>query len=163
MTAVARNAEGLMDLRMRGIRPELPVLVSLIGPLLFSNVTLMADAKRRYDWRVIGGLEIEVMASTAVPFPGLLQTLADLAAGVPRRMILSFEEGARVECGEWRQITDFKVFDWYPMALSHDAWGESRALARRLVAEVGKSLPDPYDEALNLVIQLASERQPWHA
>ncbi|KVN72794.1 histidine ammonia-lyase [Burkholderia stagnalis] len=163
MTALARNAQSLIDLRMRGIRPELPVLVSLVGALEFENVTLIADPKVRYDWRAIGGLDVEVIASTAVTFPSLLQTLADLALGVPKRMILTFREGPSVECGEWRQITDFKVFDWFPMPLAHAAWGESRKLASRLLDEVGKTLPIPYDEALNLVIQLANEGKPWHA
>ncbi|KVU10678.1 histidine ammonia-lyase [Burkholderia ubonensis] len=163
MTALARNAQSLIDLRMRGIRPELPILVSLVGPLEFENVTLIADPKARYDWRVIGGLEVEVIAAVAVPFPALLQSLADLATGIPKRMILTFSEGPSVECGEWRQITDFKVFDWFPMPLAHGAWGESRKLAHRLLTAVGKELPIPYDEALNLVIQLAEEGKPWHA
>lgn len=163
MTALARNANGLVELLMRGIKPELPVLISLIGPLEFENVTLLADSSRSFDWRVIGGLEVEIMASQAVPFAKLLRTLAEIAAGVPARMILTFTEGPRVECGEWRLIADFRVFDWFPMPLAHGAWGKSRKLANRLLAEIGKTLPIPYDEGLNLVAQLAQEGQSWHA
>lgn len=163
MTPMARNAQGLIDLRMRGVRPELPILVSLVGPLEFVNLTLIADPKGRYDWRVIGGLEVEIIASVEVPFPRLLQALADIAAGVPRRMVLTFREGPRVDLGEWRQITDFRVFDWCPMALGGPCWNDARALASRIFAELGKSIPTPYDEACTLVIKAAQESEQWHA
>lgn len=159
MTPMARNAQALIDLRMRGIRPELPILVSLVGPLDFANLTLLAEPKCRYDWRVLGGLEVEVIASVAVPFSRLLRTLADIAAGVPRRMVLTFREGPRIELGEWRQVTDFRVFDWCPMALGGLCWDDARAIASRIFAELGKSIPTPYDEACALVVRAAQETE----
>jgi hypothetical protein len=157
-----RNGQSLLDLRMRGLVPELPVLVSLVGTLDFSNVTLYADAGKPYDWRVIAGLEVEVFASLAVPFSGLLRTLADIAAAVPKRMVLAFSEGARIECGEMRLVRDengdFGLFDWFPIAVGpYDAHGAK--VAKRLWAELGKSIPIPFDEAMTLVHQIAAEKQ----
>jgi hypothetical protein len=159
MSPLPRNAQSLIELRKRGTVPALPVLVSLVGPQPFSNVTLQAKAGDRYDWRSIAALDIEVFASTAVPFPALLQTLADLAAAVPRHMVLTFAEGARVECGEMRTLQDFALFDWFPIAIRHAAWAESTKLAKRLWAELGDRLPIPYDEAASLIGQAAQETE----
>ncbi|KVO84034.1 histidine ammonia-lyase [Burkholderia ubonensis] len=163
MSRLPINGDVLANMRKGGAIPRAAVLVSLVGPLRYSNVTLLADPSECYDWRIVGGLDIEVITSVRVPLSQLLTALAEIAAGVPARMVLTYREGLSVECGEWRQVTDFKVFDWFPMPLAHAAWGESRKLAHRLLAAVGKELPIPYDEALNLVIQLAEEGKQWLA
>lgn len=159
MKPIARNAEGLIELRQRGLQPELTVLISLVGPLRYENVTLLADPTKSYDWRVIGGLDVEVITSTKVPFARMVRTLVDIAAGVPRRMVLTFGEGPRVECGEWRQVTDFKVFDWCPMAIGGPSWDASVKLAKTLFGQLGKSIPEPYEEAMALVIKAAGEQR----
>ncbi|QND94355.1 hypothetical protein SY91_01754 [Burkholderia cenocepacia] len=163
MARYPANSEALVAMRRRRQAPAGSVLVSFVGPLQWSNVTLTASVNERYDWRPIAALDIEAFASASIAFPALLRSLVDMAAAVPRRMVLTFREGPRVELGEWRQITDFRVFDWCPMALGGPCWDDARALALRIFAELGKSIPTPYDEACTLVIKAAQEAQQWHA
>lgn len=165
MTKTPLGSESLIAMRKRGRAPALPVIVSLVGPLEFDNVTLQAKAGNRHDWRPISALDVEVFASTQVPFASLLQTLADLAAAVPRSMVLTFVEGPRVECGEMRTLQDFALFDWFPISIaprpteSAGAWKGSTQLARSLWDELGKRLPIPYDEAVPLVCQAIEEAE----
>lgn len=162
-----RNSAELVAMRRRREVPALPVLVTLAGPLSWSNVTLSAVAGERYDWRPLAALDVEVFASHDVPFRDLLATLADIAAVVPKSLVLAFLEGPRVHCGDWRQITDFRLFDWFPMAVGPTHYADATVLARRLFAELGKAIPIPYDEACGLVVQLAHENAQesptWHA
>lgn len=151
------GVEGLIDLRASGMVPEHPVLVSLIGKLPYSNLTLQAKAGECYDWHAIAALEVEVMASTQVPFSALLTALADIAQAVPKRVVLTFSEGPRVECGEIRVLRDFALFDWFPMAIAPICWPQSRQLAKRLWDALSKELPIPYDKAAELIPQVASE------
>lgn len=168
MNPLPLNAQSLLELRQHGRIPELPVLVSLIGKLDFTNLTLHAEAGEAYDWRAVSALEIEVFVSLAVPFPKLLRTLADLAAAVPKRMVLTFAEGACVDCGEMRTVTDFALFDWFPMVVSPRraapaehirAWNDGQTIARKLWAALGDTLPIPYDKAMDLVVEIAAENQ----
>jgi hypothetical protein len=160
---IPRNAQSLVDLRMRGLVPELPVLVSLGERLDFSNVTLYADPGVRYGWRMLAGLETEIFTSLSAPFQKLLRTLADIAAAVPARMILTFTEGARVDCGEMRTICheagDFSLFDWFPMAIGPSGYADGTKVARRLWAALGHEIPIPFDDAMDLVVELAAEKQ----
>lgn len=159
---IPRNGQSLLDLRLRRVVPELPVLVSLVGDLDFTNVTLYADAGDPYDWRALTGLDIEVFTSLDVPFPKLVRTLADIAAVVPKRMILTYLEGARIECGERKIVPhdegDFWLFDWFPISIGPDGYRDAQKVEKRLWAELGKSIPIPFDEAFDLVVQIAVER-----
>jgi len=158
MSRLPFNGQALLDLRIgSGTVPDLPILVSLVGKLGFDNLTLQANAGESYDWRLIAGLDIEVFASTQVPFSSLLSMLVDLAAAVPQTMVLTFVEGPRVDCGEMRVLQDFALFDWLPMAVGPNAWAESRKLASRLFAELGHGIPVSYDRAVELVEQVARE------
>lgn len=159
MSQPPRNAQSLLDLRMSGDAPADPVLVSLVGSLRHANLTLYADAGAAHDWRCIAALDVEVFASTSVPFADLLRTLADLAAAVPRHMVLTFVEGPRVECGEMRTLQDFALFDWFPIAIGPSAWDEGTVIARRLLDALGKELPIPYDHAVRLVGEVMQEGQ----
>jgi hypothetical protein len=163
------NAQSLIELRANRRVPELPVLVSLVGKLDFTNLTLYAEAGMSYDWRAVAALEVEVFASLAVPFPKLLRTLADLAAAVPKRMILTFAEGACVDCGEMRTVTDFALFDWFPMVVTPRraapaehirAWNDGQVISDRLWKALGDTLPIPYDRAMDLVVEIAAGNQP---
>lgn len=152
-----RNAAELVAMRRNGDIPALPVLVSLAGQLSWTNVTLQATAGERYDWRPVAALDVEVFANAAVPFRDLLTTLTDIAAVVPKTMVLSFLEGPRVHCGEWRQITDFRLFDWFPMGIGPSSYLEGAMIAKRIFGELGKSIPIPYDEACDLYVKSALE------
>ncbi|CAE6713268.1 hypothetical protein R75461_01160 [Paraburkholderia nemoris] len=169
MNPLPLNAQSLLELRAHGRIPELPVLVSLIGKLEFTNLTLHAQAGESCDWHCIAALEVELFVSLAVPFPKLLRTLADIAAAVPKRMILTFAEGACVDCGEMRSVTDFALFDWFPMVVTPRrakpadhirAWNDGEMIARKLWKALGDTLPIPYDKAMDLVVQIAAENQP---
>ena len=153
------NGAALVSMRRAGRVPELPVLVTLAGPLRFDNVTLSASAGQPYDWRPIAALDVEVFASADVPWSDLLRTLADIAAAVPDTLTLSFREGPRVHCGERHAVPgeDFALFDWFPMAIAPIWWPASHTLARRLFDAIGDTLPNPFDQACELVAQLAAE------
>ncbi|MBR8043524.1 histidine ammonia-lyase [Burkholderia cenocepacia] len=139
--------------------PELPVLVALAGPLRFDNVTLSAVAGQPYDWRPVAALNVEVFASAGVPWSDLLRTLADIAAAVPDTLVLSFREGPRVHCGEAHVVPgqDFALFDWFPMAIAPICWPASHVLARRLFDVLGDTIPNTYDDACNLAMQVVAE------
>lgn len=154
------NGAALATMRRAGRVPELPVLVALAGPLRFDNVTLAAIAGQPYDWRPVTVLGVEVFASAGVPWSDLLRTLGDIAAAVPDTLVLAFREGPRVHCGERRTVPgeDFALFDWFPMPIAPMCWPASHTLARRLFDALGDTLPNPYDHACELVVQLAADR-----
>lgn len=154
-----RNSAELIAMRKSGNRPELPVLVTLAGSLSWRNVTLSATPGERYDWRLITALDVEVFASTSVPWGDLLHMLADIAAAVPDTLVLTFREGPRVHCGEAHVVPgqDFALFDWFPMAIAPICWPASHVLARRLFDVLGDTIPNPYDDACNLAMQVVAE------
>lgn len=164
MSRLPSNAAALVAMRRAGRKPALPVLISLIGALEFSNTTLSAYAGQVCDWRPIAALDVEVFASTGIPFGDLLPTLADIASAVPKSLVLTFREGPRVHCGEMRTITDFALFDWFPMAIGPSHYPAARLIEKRLWQELGATVPIPYDEACDLVTEIANERgQPSRA
>ncbi|WP_249181348.1 histidine ammonia-lyase [Burkholderia sp. AU19243] len=154
-----RNSAALIAMRKSGNVPELPVLVALAGQLSWANVTLSATPGERYDWRLLTALDVEVFASTDVPWGDLLRTLSDIAAAVPDTLVLTFREGPRVHCGEAHVVPgqDFALFDWFPMAIAPISWPASHVLARRLFDVLGDTIPNPYDDACNLAMQAVAE------
>lgn len=170
MSQLPSNANSLIAMRTgdKPSVPELPVLISFVGPLEFNNLTLLATAGGKYDWHCIGGLEVEVFVSQQMPFSAVLKQLADIAAGVPKTMVLTFTEGPRVHCGEMRTVTDFALFDWFPMVVTPEraapdnhirAWTEGKVIEKQLWDEIGRALPIPYEKAMELVVEIARENQ----
>jgi hypothetical protein len=168
MSKLPRNSESLVALRTGGRKPELPVLISFAGPLEYSNLTLQASAGEKYDWHCIAGLEVEVFVSMRTPFSAILKRLADIAAAVPKVMILTFSEGPRIHCGEMRTLTDFALFDWFPMVITPEraapanhirAWTEGSVIEKKLWHELGRALPIPYEKAADLVVEIARGNQ----
>jgi len=153
-----RNGENLLRMRRNGLRPDGLTLVSLVGSLDYDNYTLYSDPGTDCDWSMLAGLEIELVASTAVPFPDVLRALANVAASVPTTLSLFYLEGARVDCGRSRFILESfnpKVgrmqFDWWPLQVNDPAKilsPDSTRLAQRLWRELGSALPMPCDAAL---------------
>jgi hypothetical protein len=159
-----KNGQSLVDLRMRGTVPELPVLVSLAGALDFNNVTLQADAGAGYDWRIVAGLEVEVFTSVSVNFQKVLRTLVDIAAAVPSRMVLTFSEGAQVGCGESRVVHhadgDFALFDWFPMAVGPKGYVAGSVVEKQLWKAIADGrIPMPFDKAREVVGEILKEKQ----
>lgn len=158
MKRFPKNSPTLTDMRERGEIPALPILVSFIGPLGYNNVTLQGDVSERYDWRPVAALDVEIFASASVEFPKLLRALSDIAEVVPQTMVLTFKEGPRVHCGEWRQIDDFRLFDWFPMAIGPSCYPQGGVIARKILSELGRAIPIPYDEACDLFHKVAREK-----
>ena len=116
-----RNGENLLRMRRNGLRPDGLTLVSLVGSLDYDNYTLYRDPGTVCDWSMLAGLDIELVASTAVPLADVLRALAEIATAVPGSISLYYLEGARVDCGRSRFILESlnpKVgrmqFDWWP-------------------------------------------------
>lgn len=57
---LAHNAEPILRARLRGMRPDETVIVSLVGPLDIANHVVRADQARAYDWRWAHGLDVVV-------------------------------------------------------------------------------------------------------
>jgi len=149
-----RNGDDLLRMRQEGWRPHGLVLVSLIGSLRYDNYALYADPGAAYDWSMLAALDVELVASTRVPFRAVLRALADIAGATPATLSLAYIEGARVDCGRSRYALESIIpmsgrmyFDWYPLS-AEIVSPESAALARRLWQELGRTLPVPYDVAL---------------
>jgi hypothetical protein len=170
MSQLPRNAESLIAMRSKEPAevPALPILISLVGSLGFNNLTLYANAGTVYDWHLIAGLEVEVFASAETLFSQLLSLLAAIAAAVPKHMVLTFVDGPRIDCGEMRTVTDFALFDWFPMTITPtnaapaahiEAWNSGRIIEQKLWKALGKELPIPYEKAMDLVVQIAKENQ----
>lgn len=166
MSEFPKNAEALLSMRKSGVKPELPVLISLIGPLDFNNLVLRADANLEYDWTLIAGLDVDLMVDSSVAFGRVVATLAALAAAVPRQMVLSYREGAQVDCGQWRLAGEQTYFDWFPIALSPRrasptvhvrSYLEGKKLERALWAEMGKGLPLAWDLEMDRVVKKITE------
>lgn len=157
MANLARNASALAELRSNGFKPEHPVLVSFVGNLPYSNTILHAKADESYDWRCLAGLEVEVFVNRSMSFPSVIAALVAIAACVPAHMVLTYTEGPRIECGEWRRIDDFALFDWLPMVVGPTSHAEASLIRKRLFAELGKSIPLPYEQALPLFLQAQRE------
>lgn len=161
MTPIPKCGNALIAMRKQCKIPELPVLISFVDELEFTNMTLFADSGKSYDWRCVSALEVELFVSVDTPFADVLRQLAAIAAVMPSRMILTYIEGPRIECGESRTVPhadgDFMLFDWFPIAIAPICWDEARKISQRLFSELGKALPIPYDEAHNLILQMAKE------
>jgi hypothetical protein len=55
---LARNAEPILEARLKGLKPDEMIMVSLIGRVDSGNMTVFADPGADYDWRWVRGLDI---------------------------------------------------------------------------------------------------------
>lgn len=55
---IAKNAQAIIDARLRGFKPEGLTLVSLVGQIVADNPVVQADPATAYDWRWTHGLEV---------------------------------------------------------------------------------------------------------
>jgi hypothetical protein len=55
---IAPNAQPIIDARMRGLKPEDLVLVSLVGHVHADNHIVLAIPATPYDWRWVHGLDL---------------------------------------------------------------------------------------------------------
>lgn len=55
---IAANAQPIIDARLRGLKPDSLVLVSMVGPVAAENPVVRAVPAVAYDWRWAHGLEV---------------------------------------------------------------------------------------------------------
>lgn len=155
MNRLPRNGNDLLCMRREGWRPDGLVLVSLVGSLRYDNYTLYADPAVPHYWRMLAGLDAELVVDTSVQFGAVLRALADIAAAVPATLALGYVEGPRVDCGRSRYVLESikpmigrMMFDWYPIT-ALTASPDSTRIAQRLWLELGGTIPTPFDAALS--------------
>jgi len=73
---LARNAAPILEARQRGLKPDHMVMVSLVGSIETSNVTVFADPDSAYDWRWTRGLDICVWIGDAPDWAATLKAIA---------------------------------------------------------------------------------------
>ena len=75
------GGKALWDMRVAGQAPEDMVVASLAGPqgvqnpVMWVGDTLSDSALRGLEWRMVAGLDVEVVATGATPLPRLLAVL----------------------------------------------------------------------------------------
>jgi hypothetical protein len=172
MNRLPINGPALLAMRQNLKRPDGVVLASLCGYLeRFSNFQLLANPAVNHDWQVITGLEVEVIASRAVPFADVLRHLDAIARATPAHLTLGFLEGPQIECGQARYAlhtinpnTGRMLFDWYPLAIGPAHFKEARMIERRMRAELGLSLFEPIVAAEARTLEAMKKQEAaWHA
>lgn len=166
MNRLPINGQTLMDIRRRKSRPDGVTLVSFIGFLnQHSNFQLCADPEDAYDWTPVAGLDLEVMASSRVPMVAILRQLGAIASATPAHMVLTFVEGPRIECGQWRYKLQSHnpnvgrmAFEWFPMAVGPAYLADAFKLEKRMWSEIGGALSNSFGNAeMRVVAQMQKE------
>lgn len=107
----ATNARQLLENRQRGLLPDGPVVVSLVGPKPsdLAAVTLQVHSDmpaERLEWRMLVNLEVWIWADASVPLERVL-LIADRIAGIrPRRLVLRFSRPFSFTWNDGREDRD---------------------------------------------------------
>lgn len=73
---IPKNAEKIIDARLKGLRPEHMVLVSLEDALLSRNPVVYANAAVAYDWRWVRDLDVCLYVKDADDWGALAKDIA---------------------------------------------------------------------------------------
>jgi hypothetical protein len=73
---IALNAQPIIDARMRGLKPDDLVLVSLVGHVHAENHTVRAIPGVAYDWRWVRGLDLCVYIGERQDWVDVLKAIA---------------------------------------------------------------------------------------
>ena len=174
-----RGARQLIEARSKGLRPAGNVIVSLTGKRLpnCDNLTIYAEPRETYDWSILGGLDVEILADRLIPLEVVVTVLEAVGGILARSICLTYHEGLLASLGDLKTVfleqeKPSKVFDWYPEAIWDPEqvvtlWGvkryeQSRKLAARLASEIGFGLPDWYGQALKEVQRRIQREQAKH-
>lgn len=84
-----RNAQGILDLRLRGKRPADPLVVSFIGATDWPEPHVFCDPGVRYDWRFLLGLLVFVAVRPGLSVRDSLVDIFEVAKLYP--MLVDFE------------------------------------------------------------------------
>lgn len=123
----AINARNLLDVRRQGVKPQGPVVVSLVGgefteTVLYVKPDMPADAM---DWRMLVNLDVWVWAGVGAALDRIVLTAWRVAQARPARLHVRFEHQRamhEVECGAgWHQGGNGWPADhgflWWPLNL----------------------------------------------
>lgn len=73
---IAQNAQPIIDARLRGLKPEGLVLVSMSGHIAVQNMVVHAAENADYDWRWVHGLEICVYVDEQIDWVQTVKAIA---------------------------------------------------------------------------------------
>lgn len=73
---IAKNAQAIIDARMKGQKPAHMVIISLVGPVGMDNPSVFADPAQEYDWRWCRGLDVCVYLDGAQDWPDIVMAIA---------------------------------------------------------------------------------------
>lgn len=130
----AINARDLLETRRQGLKPEVPVNVSLMG-WVSPNLTLHVREDMpvdRLDWRMLANVEVVVWADTDVPFDRVAAVVIGIARVHPAELVLGLlheETWHLVDCGSGRHVPavhDIPArheFQWQPVNLGGTPMG----------------------------------------
>lgn len=97
----ATNARDLLEARRQGLKPDGPVVVSLVGGDFSGVAAATINVKPdmpvdRLDWRMLVNLHVWLWANQQAKLEWLLATASRIAHVRPRRLVLRFEAGKQV-------------------------------------------------------------------
>jgi GNAT superfamily N-acetyltransferase len=73
---LARNAQAILQARLRGLKPDEMVMVSLVGRIESGNQTVFARWDDLLDWRWVRGLDICVRIGDEPTWAGIVKAIA---------------------------------------------------------------------------------------
>jgi hypothetical protein len=76
MGIIAPNAQAILDVRRKGLKPAELILVSMIGRLNEPNHTVYASSSKQYDWMWARGLQVCIYATAGIQWRGVARDLA---------------------------------------------------------------------------------------
>ena len=127
------GAKPIVDVRLKGLKPDEMIIVSLIGQTGEANYTVYANEKAEYDWRWLRGLKVclyvnstsnwkPLIASMARHFPEWLGVYnADQFKGATASLLPRVEDIEKAQ-SLWRWKLDFLPWTSYQNELF--AWGD---------------------------------------
>lgn len=127
----ATNARDLLETRRQGLKPDGPVVVSLIGGYVDGAATTLHVHQdmpvERMDWRMLVNLDVWLHAGPAAALEWVLETASRIALARPSDLVLRFQEDkllhdARIGTGlhtlAIRDLPAHHSFTWCPLNAS---------------------------------------------
>lgn len=118
------GAQEIVETRRLGKRPADMVLVSLIGPLRREiNPVVIAKPGRAYDWRFLVGLDVMLVASSALDKPAVRRVADAISVVSPSYLGVWFgdkQQGQHIAWGRFKPKSKAvrRMFDFDKKAFS---------------------------------------------
>ena len=93
---IAPNAQPIVDARLRGLKPDGLVLVSMVGHVVAANPVVRAVPIAAYDWRWVRGLEVCLYIGEHCDWVETLKAIAKQKPAYLAIWNLAAQWGARV-------------------------------------------------------------------